>query len=329
MILVTGGAGYIGSHAVRALWKHGFETLTFDNFSTGHRDFVEGTRYVEGDICSAADLESVFSRHSIEAVLHFAGKALIAESNRDPELYYRTNVGGGVQLLSAMRRAGVRHIIFSSTCATYGMPASIPILETTPQAPVNPYGETKLAFEKALRWFRESHGIEYLSLRYFNAAGANPEGGTGEDHADETHLIPLVLDAALGRQPEVRILGVDYPTPDGTCIRDYIHVSDLAEAHVLGLRKLLAGEIQSQPINLGTGQGCSVREVVECARRITGMKIPVVESSRRAGDPPILVADVSRASERLGWVARESGIERIISTAWQWHCRRFSQEERR
>jgi len=325
LILVTGGAGYIGSHAVRALRGAGFDTLTFDDFSTGHRDFVEGTPYVEGDICSASDLEAVFSKYPIQAVLHFAGKALIAESNRSPELYYRTNVMGGIQLLHAMQTAGVRHIIFSSTCAVYGIPPSVPITETTPREPVNAYGETKLAFERALHWFRQSYGLEYVALRYFNAAGANPEGGTGEDHADETHLIPLVLDVAAGRRSEVQILGIDYPTPDGTCVRDFIHVSDLAEAHVLALRKLLAGEIESQAINLGTGNGLSVRQIIEAARRITGREIRVMEAARRPGDPAILVAAVERASAQLGWIARESDVERIISTAWGWHRRRFRQ----
>lgn len=322
MILVTGGAGYIGSHTVRALHKSGFETLIFDNMSAGHREFIGQTPFFEGDICNPADLERAFSKHSIEGVLHFAGKALVPESHQNPELYYRTNVSGGVNLLHAMKNAGVKYMIFSSTCATYGVPDEVPITENTPQHPINPYGETKLAFERALRWFRESHGIEYLALRYFNAAGAGADG-VGEDHDPETHLIPLVLDAAMGRKPEVRIFGTDYPTPDGTCLRDYIHVSDLAAAHVLGLKVLMAGQVQSQAINLGTGKGYSVRQVIDTAKRITGKDFRVSEVPRREGDPPILVAAVDRARTILNWRAETSGLEEIISSAWNWHRRRF------
>jgi UDP-glucose 4-epimerase len=323
LILVTGGAGYIGSHTVRALRKGGFETLIFDNLSAGHRDFIGDTPFFEGDICKPADLERAFSAYSIEGVLHFAGKALVPESHQNPELYYRTNVTGGVNLLHAMKNAGVRHIIFSSTCATYGIPEQTPITEATPQQPINPYGETKLAFERALRWFREAHGIEYLALRYFNAAGAGADGEIGEDHDPETHLIPLVLDAAMGRKPQVRIFGTDYPTPDGTCLRDYIHVSDLAAAHVLGLKVLMAGQVQSQAINLGTGTGYSVRQVIDTAKRITGRGIPVIEVPRREGDPPVLVAGVDRARAILQWKAEASGLDEIIASAWKWHCRRF------
>jgi len=322
MILVTGGAGYIGSHTVRALHKSGFETLIFDNMSAGHRDFIGQTPFFEGDICNPADLERAFTKHQIEGVLHFAGKALVPESHQDPELYYRTNVTGGVNLLHAMKKSGVKYIIFSSTCATYGVPAQVPITENTPQHPINPYGETKLAFERALRWFRESHGMEYLALRYFNAAGAADEG-VGEDHSPETHLIPLVLDAAMGRKPEVRIFGTDYPTPDGTCLRDYIHVSDLAAAHVLGLQLLMAGQVQSQAINLGTGNGYSVRQVIDTAKRVTGKEFRVSEVPRREGDPPVLVAAVDRARTILNWKAETSGLEEIISSAWNWHRRRF------
>jgi len=329
VILVTGGAGYIGSHAVRALHKSGFETLIFDNLSTGHREFVGQTPFIEGDICNPADLEQAFSAYSIDGVLHFAGKALVPESHQNPELYYRTNVGGGVQLLNAMKNAGVKPIIFSSTCATYGVPEKTPITEDTPQRPINPYGETKLAFERALHWFHESHGIEYLALRYFNAAGAgldlavtgSPE--VGEDHDPETHLIPLVLDAAMGRKPEVRIFGTDYATPDGTCLRDYIHVSDLASAHVMGLKALMAANLESQAINLGTGTGYSVRQVIDTARRITGHDFPVREVPRREGDPPALVAGVERAKQKLAWKAETSGLEEIIASAWDWHRRRF------
>ena len=323
MILVTGGAGYIGSHTVKALRKSGFEPLIFDNFSTGHRDFVGETRLFEGDLGNPQDLQRAFEAHPIEGVLHFAGKALVPESHRSPELYYATNVTGGVHLLTAMKNAGVKAIIFSSSCATYGIPETVPIDEKTPQHPINPYGETKLAFEKALHWFRDTYGIEYLSLRYFNAAGADSEGGIGEDHDPETHLIPLVLDAAMGRKPHIQIMGTDYPTPDGTCVRDYIHVSDLASAHVVGLQALLAKDIRSQAINLGTGQGYSVREVVETARQITGVDFVVKEGPRREGDPPALVAAVDRARSSLGWKAEKSSLSEIIATAWNWHRRHF------
>jgi len=244
---------------------------------------------------------------------------LVPESREHPEAYYETNVGGGLRLLEAMKRHGVRHLIFSSTCATYGIPESTPIREHFPQLPINPYGETKLAFERALRWFHEAHGLEYLSLRYFNAAGADPDGEFGENHDPETHLIPLVLDAALGRRQEVQILGTDYPTPDGTCLRDYIHVVDLARAHVLGLKALISGKVKSQAVNLGTGKGYSVREVIDTVRRVTQKEFRVREGERRVGDPPILVAAVDRAQELLGWHAAESDLENIVRSAWAWH----------
>ncbi|HEX4998273.1 MAG TPA: UDP-glucose 4-epimerase GalE [Terriglobia bacterium] len=317
MILVTGGAGYIGSHAVRALKRAGFDPLIFDNFSTGHRRFTMDIPVIEGDLVSPGDVERAFAATPIEGVLHFAGLALVGESRLRPDLYYQVNVGGGVNLLAAMHRHGVKRFVFSSTCATYGVPETTPIHEDLPKQPVNSYGETKLAFERAMRWFRESHGLEYLSLRYFNAAGADPAGGIGEDHANETHLIPLILDAALGRRQDVTILGTDYPTPDGTCIRDYIHVNDLADAHVDALRALFKG-VESQALNLGTGRGHSVREVIETARRITGRDFSVRETERRPGDPPVLVADPRRAKDILGWTAR-LGLEEIVKTAWAWH----------
>lgn len=322
MILVTGGAGYIGSHTVKALKAAGLAPLIFDNFSTGHRSFVRSTPAFEGDICSPADLEGVFAEYSIDGVLHFAGRALVGESVQKPDLYYETNVLGGLNLLRAMKRCDVRYLIFSSTCATYGAPQSVPIPEDHPQNPINAYGETKLAFERTMRWFHEAHGLEYLSLRYFNAAGAAADGEFGEDHDPETHLIPLVLDAAAGRRPEAQIYGTDYPTPDGTCIRDYIHVSDLARAHVVGLQALMNGSIQSQAINLGTGHGYSVREVIDAVRRTTGREFKVREIDRRPGDPPVLVGAVDRAKAVLGWTAVESDIDRIVATAWKWANRR-------
>lgn len=323
MILVTGGAGYIGSHTVKALREEGFEPLIFDNFSTGHRSFVGTTPCVEGDLWNEKDVELAFREHAIEGVLHFAGKALVPESHRNPEIYYRTNVIGGVHLLAAMMKFGVKNFIFSSTCATYGTPETTPILESFPQRPINPYGETKLAFEKALHWFHDSHGLQYLSLRYFNAAGADADGLFGEDHDPETHLIPLVFDAAIGRRASVKILGTDYPTPDGTCVRDYIHVTDLARAHVLGMKALLEGRLESQAINLGTGRGHSVREVVDTVKRVTGRDFVVEEAGRREGDPPVLVAGVGRAAERLQWTAASSSLDEIISSAWKWHQHRF------
>lgn len=318
MILVTGGAGYIGSHTVKALKNIGFDPVIFDNFSTGHRSFLKGTPTYEGDLCNATDLEKVFREYPIEGVLHFAGKALVGESAEKPEIYYRTNLVGGLNLLNAMKDASAKYLIFSSTCATYGVPEAIPIGEDHPQNPVNPYGDTKLAFERAMRWFHEAHGLEYLSLRYFNAAGADADGDFGEDHTPETHLIPLALDAAAGRRQAVQIYGTDYPTADGTCLRDYIHVSDLARAHVSGLQALMDGRIRSQAINLGTGQGYSVREVIETVRRITGRNFTVRETGRRPGDPPELIAAVDRAKDVLGWSATESDLDWIVKTAWAW-----------
>jgi UDP-glucose 4-epimerase len=321
MILVTGGAGYIGSHTVKALKAAGLQPLIFDNFSTGHRSFINGTPFFEGDIRKPGDLARAFSEYSIEGVLHFAGKALVAESTQKPAIYYETNFFGGMSLLNAMTACGVKYLIFSSTCATYGVPQRVPIPEDHPQNPINPYGDTKLAFERALHWFHEAHGLEYLSLRYFNAAGADAEGEFGEDHDPETHLIPLVLDAAAGRRPDVQIFGTDYPTPDGTCLRDYIHVSDLARAHVAGLQSLMEGGIQSQAINLGTGNGYSVREVIDAAKRITGRGFKVRESARREGDPPELIGAVDRAKKVLGWTAVESDLNRIVESAWKWSMR--------
>jgi UDP-glucose 4-epimerase len=321
VILVTGGAGYIGAHTVKALKQAGFHPLIFDNFSTGHRSFVKGTPVLEGDICNPEDLGRAFAAYRIDGVLHFAGKALVRESAAKPELYYETNLRGGLNLLNAMKSSSVKYLIFSSTCATYGVPVRVPISEDQVQNPINPYGDSKLAFERALPWFRQAHGLQYLSLRYFNAAGADREGDFGEDHDPETHLIPLVLDAAAGRRTDVKIFGTDYPTPDGTCLRDYIHVEDLARAHVMGLQALMAGHIESQPINLGTGHGYSVREVIDTVRRVTGKDFKVVETQRRTGDPAKLVAAVDRAQTVLGWQATESDLENVVKTAWN-YCRR-------
>jgi len=319
LILVTGGAGYIGSHAVKALKAAGYQPVIFDNLSTGHRSFIKSTPFVEGDIRSRSDLDLAFAGYNIDGVLHFAGKALAPESHRSPELYYNVNVTGGLTLLDAMRAHKVKHLIFSSTCATYGIPDSTPIREDSRQSPINAYGESKLAFERALQWFHESNGIEYLSLRYFNAAGADPDGEFGEDHDPETHLIPLVLDAAAGKRPFVEIFGTDYPTADGTCLRDYIHVTDLATAHVAGLKALISSRLESGALNLGTAKGYSVRQVIDAARQVTGREIPVREAGRRPGDPAVLVAAVDRAREVLGWEAVSSDLHQIVRTAWVWH----------
>jgi UDP-glucose 4-epimerase len=321
VILVTGGAGYIGSHAVKALKADGLAPVIFDNFSTGHRRFAGSTPTVEGDVLNPGDLNRAFTEFRIEGVLHFAGKALVPESHEKPELYYEVNLIGGLRLLDSMRTHGVKHLIFSSTCATYGIPKNVPIREESPQSPINPYGESKLAFERALRWFHESHGIEYLALRYFNAAGADADGEFGEDHDPETHLIPRVLNAVSGRQSFVQIFGTDYPTPDGTCLRDYIHVTDLAQAHVLALRTLISGGVSSQALNLGTGNGYSVRQVIDTVRQVTGREVPVREAGRRPGDPAVLVAAVERASKVLGWSAIHSDLKNIVATAWNWHNR--------
>lgn len=322
MILVTGGAGYIGSHTVRELQSADFEPVIFDDFSTGHREFVGSVPLVEGDIRNANDLQRAFSKFSIDGVIHFAGRALVGESAQYPDRYYETNVVGGLNLLNAMREARVERLIFSSTCATYGIPETQFLAEDHPQNPINAYGETKLAFERAMAWFRNAYGLRYLSLRYFNAAGADPEGRSGEDHDPETHLIPLVLEAAAGRRSNARIFGTDYPTPDGTCIRDYIHVTDLAAAHVKGIEKLIDGTIDSQPLNLGTGVGVSVKEVIDVVRQVTGSDFEVIESDRRAGDPPQLVAAAERARAKLGWTPVHSTTEEIVRTAWNWMKKR-------
>lgn len=322
MILVTGGAGYIGSHTVTALMQAGYEPVIFDDFSTGHADFVGDVPLVEGDLRRAEDIRKALGSFRIEGVVHFGGRALVAESCENPGLYYDVNVLGGLNLLEAMAGAGVHTLIFSSSCATYGVPETDLIREDHPQVPINPYGETKLAMERAIRWFGQAHGIDWLSLRYFNAAGADESGLRGEDHSPESHLIPLVLEAAAGLCPEARIFGTDYPTRDGTCVRDYIHVVDLASAHVAGLDRLLRREIHSQALNLGTGSGASVREVIDVCRKVSGREFSAVESPRRPGDPPRLVAAPNRAYEMLGWAPTHSGLEEIVRTAWNWLVRR-------
>jgi UDP-glucose-4-epimerase GalE len=317
-VLVTGGAGYIGSHACKALALAGYRPVVFDNLSRGHREAVRWGPLVEGDTADRASLAGALEAHRAFAVMHFAAFAYVGESVTEPALYYRNNLAGTLSLLDAMVEAGVDKIVFSSTCATYGNPASVPMGETAPQHPVNPYGETKLAIERALHWYGQAYGLRSASLRYFNAAGADPEGEIGELHNPETHLIPLILQAALGQRPHIDIYGTDYPTPDGTAIRDYIHVQDLAEAHLRALEHLAAGR-ESTALNLGTGRGHSVREVIRVAEKVTGRPIPCREAPRRPGDPPALVADPGLAAELLGWRARASDLETIVRTALAWH----------
>jgi UDP-arabinose 4-epimerase len=319
-ILVTGGAGYIGAHACKALARVGYLPVVYDNLSRGHRAAVRWGPMVEGDIADRERLRAAFAEHRIAAVMHFAAYAYVGESVGDPALYYRNNLCGSLALLDAMREAGVGEIVFSSTCATYGNPDSVPIRETAPQRPVNPYGETKLAIERALHWYGQAYGIRSVALRYFNAAGADPEGEIGEDHEPETHLVPLLLQAALGRRPAIEVYGTDYPTPDGTAIRDYVHVDDLAAAHLSALERLRGGGA-GIALNLGTGRGHSVREVIAAAKAVSGRNVPARDAPRRPGDPPVLVADPSLAYETLGWRARHSGIESIIATALAWHGR--------
>ncbi|HVR73903.1 MAG TPA: UDP-glucose 4-epimerase GalE [Planctomycetota bacterium] len=316
-VLVTGGAGYIGSHTVRALSARKHEPVVFDNLGRGHREAVLDAPLVEGDLLSMPDIEAAIRDHSIEAVLHFAAFTYVGESVGHPEMYYRNNVAGTLNLLDAMWKLRVRKLVFSSTAAVYGDPEYVPIDEDHRQAPLNPYGRSKLVVEWMLRDYREARGLESVALRYFNAAGASLDGLTGEDHDPETHLIPRILLAAKGEIPLVTILGTDYDTPDGTCIRDYVHVEDLADAHVLALDRLERGGAPPA-LNLGTGKGHSVREVIACAERVTGRKVPVAEGARREGDPAVLVAASDRARRLLGWEPRHAQLESIVRSAWKW-----------
>lgn len=317
-IVVTGGAGYIGSHTCKALAAAGHTPIAFDDLSNGHRDAVRWGPFVEGDIADRAALSEVFTEHAPAAVIHFAGLIEVGHSVRDPAAFWRTNVTGTWTLLEAMRAGGVDRIVFSSTAAVYGQPATVPIAEDAPTLPVNPYGDTKLAAERMLASHAGAYGLGFAALRYFNAAGADPEGELGERHDPETHLIPLVLQAASGARERIDVFGTDYPTPDGTAVRDYVHVSDLAAAHVLAVEHLIAGGANLFA-NLGTGKGYSVREIVETCRRVTGAAIPHRDAARRAGDPPSLVAAIGRAGAVLGWEPRSSDLEAIVRTAWDWH----------
>jgi UDP-arabinose 4-epimerase len=322
-VLVTGGAGYIGSHACKALARAGYVPVTYDNLSRGHRHAVRWGPLVEGDVADRAAVVAAIKKHGVTSVMHFAAFAYVGESGTDPALYYRNNVVGTLALLDAMREGGVDRIVFSSTCATYGLPDAVPIAETTAQRPVNSYGETKLTIERALHWYGEAYGLRSVALRYFNAAGCDREGEIGEEHEPETHLIPLVLRAALGSGPPASIFGTDYPTPDGTAIRDYIHVEDLASAHVRAIDHLVRGGANAT-LNLATGRGYSVREIVAAVAKAVGHDVPQREAPRRAGDPPALIADPSLAREVLGWQAACSDLDTIIATALAWETRRHN-----
>jgi UDP-glucose-4-epimerase GalE len=316
-ILVVGGAGYIGSHAVRALERAGHEVWIFDNLSQGHAQAVPAGRLVEGDLLDRAALERALHDHRIDAVMHFAAFTSVPESVADPARYYRNNLVGTLTLLDAMRDRGVGRIVFSSTAAVYGVPEVVPIPETAPTRPINPYGFTKLAMEQALADYARAYGLGYAVLRYFNACGASGDATIGEDHTPETHLIPIALQVALGQRAHLAVYGTDYPTPDGTCVRDYIHVDDLADAHVLALARIESG--RGLTYNVGTGVGASVRQVLEAARRVTGRPIAAVEHPRRAGDPPVLVASADAIRNHLGWSPRYTAIDAIVASAWKWH----------
>ncbi len=323
-ILVTGGAGYIGSHTVLALKRAGYEVVILDNLVYGHRDLVEkvlGVELIVGDTGDRPLLDKLFQSHDISAVMHFSAYAYVGESVTNPAKYYHNNVLGTLTLLEAMLAAGVGKFVFSSTCATYGVPEIVPIPEDHPQKPINPYGSSKLMVEQILRDFDVAYKLKFVCFRYFNAAGADPGGLLGEDHNPETHLIPLVLFAALGKRDSISVFGTDYPTCDGTCIRDYIHVSDLADAHVLGLEYLLNGG-DSEVFNLGNGNGFSVKQVIETAKQVTGREIKVVECDRRPGDPPVLIGSSDKAQKVLNWKPQYAALPEIIAHAWQWHQKR-------
>jgi UDP-arabinose 4-epimerase len=322
-VLVTGGAGYIGAHACKALAAAGYTPVTLDSLVHGHRSAVRFGPFVHGDVADERLVRRVLREHAIESVIHFAGYAYVGESMEKPAKYFQNNFGGTAALLAAMVAEHVRSIVFSSTCATYGVPEAVPIGEDHSQRPINPYGESKLFVERMLAWFAEAHGLRYAALRYFNAAGADADRMIGEDHEPETHLIPLAIDAALGERPPLRIFGTDYPTPDGTPIRDYVHVTDLAIAHVAALERLEGGPSVLK-LNLGTGRGHTVREVIRAIEAFGGCPVPIEEAPRRPGDPPALVAASDRAREALGWVPRHSDLHNIIATAWAWHVAKLA-----
>lgn len=327
-VLVTGGAGYIGSHTCKALARAAFQPVVLDNLSRGHAEAVKWGPLVRGDITDQSLVREVLQKYSIRAILHFAASAYVGESMVLPRAYFLNNVRNSLNLLEAALDSGVNQFVFSSSCATYGIPGSVPISEDEPQRPVSPYGESKLFVERALRWYGQAYPIRWAALRYFNAAGADPEGEIGEDHEPETHLIPRVIRAALGCLPKLEVYGADYPTPDGTAVRDYLHVSDLAEAHVLALQHLLRNG-QNLAVNLGTGRGYSVRDVIDAVEQLSSREVPVQLGPRREGDPPMLVARSVRASEILGWSPRQSDLKTIVRTALAWQEKRVSPERGR
>ena len=316
-VLVTGGAGYIGSHACKALARAGFEPIAFDNLSTGWKAAVKWGPLVQGDLMDRATIDAALAEYRPAAVMHFAALSLVGESMQDPGRYWRVNVGGALNLLEACAAAGVRNFVFSSTCATYGDQDGVLLTEETPQRPINAYGGSKLAIEQMLQDFGKTGGISHVIFRYFNVAGADPEGEAGEQHLPETHLIPLMLDAVAGKRPALTVFGTDYPTADGTCVRDYVHVSDLADAHVLGLKRLLDGK-GNAVFCLGTGRGFSVREVIDASRAVTNREVPVVIGGRRAGDAAALVSSTTKAIEELGWEPQRSTLRQMIGDAWAW-----------
>lgn len=316
-VLVTGGAGYIGSHVAKELLRQGHRPVVYDNLQTGHQKAVEDAVFIRGDLSNSERLKETFQSFSVEAVMHFAGDCLVGESVKNPLKYFNNNVKNSIQLVEVMTECRITKIVFSSSAAVYGEPESIPIPEDHPCSPTNPYGETKWIFEKFLRSLHHLGKLDYISLRYFNAAGADPEGGLGEDHSPESHLIPIGLQAVLSGI-SVPVFGTDYDTPDGTCVRDYIHVTDLAQAHILALKRLEGGE-GSGIYNLGNGNGYSVREVIETIKRVTGKELSSVDSPRRPGDPARLVASSKKIQEELGWTPRYPELQKIVETAWQWH----------
>lgn len=319
-ILIVGGAGYIGSHVNKLLNQRGYKTIVFDNLVYGHKEFVKWGTFVLGDLADREQLRLCFNKYPILAVMHFGAFAYVGESVTDPAKYYYNNVANTLNLLEAMREFNVRYFIFSSTCATYGIPKEVPITEEHPQEPINPYGKSKLMVEEISKDYDKAYGIKRVNLRYFNAAGADPDREIGESHDPETHLIPLVLEVAYGKREGVKIFGTDYETPDGTCVRDYIHVMDLASAHVLSLEYLFSGgEIPA--FNLGNGNGFSVREVITIAKKVTGKEIKTVEWDRREGDPPVLVGSSEKAKRILKWHPKYDDLQTIIDTAWKWHSK--------
>jgi UDP-arabinose 4-epimerase len=321
-ILVTGGAGYIGSHACKALAQRGYQPIAFDNLKRGSRSAVKWGPLVVGDVMNKQELRQAIDRFRIEAVLHFAALAYVGESVENPARYFRNNVASTVNLLEVIAQIGIPNLVFSSTCAVYGAPDRVPISEDTPTIPINPYGESKLQTERMLPWFGNAHGLKWVALRYFNAAGADPDGQIGENHDPETHLIPLAIQAALGVAPPLKIFGADYPTADGTAVRDYIHVSDLADAHVRALDYLREGG-ESGAFNLGTERGLSVRQIVDEIRSLSRRELPLIESERRAGDPPILIANAARAHYLLGWQPRHSDVATMVGTAHAWERSKY------